>query len=102
MTILDTISPGLVLILGAFALPAARGAARRALVLGLPLVALGLVWLVPDGPVLRVDFLDYTLTPVKGSIMGRLFATVFALMSFAGGLYALAQARVVELSAAFI
>ena len=99
---LDVISPGLVLILGAFALPAARGVVRRALVLGLPLVTLGLVWLVPDGPVLTVGFLDYTLTPIEGSTLGRLFATIFALMAFAGGLYALAQARVVELSAAFV
>ena len=90
------------LILGAFALPAARGVVRRALVLGLPLVTLGLVWLVPDGPVLTVGFLDYTLTPIEGSTLGRLFATIFALMAFAGGLYALAQARVVELSAAFV
>jgi multicomponent Na+:H+ antiporter subunit D len=102
MTILDAISPGLVLILGAFALPAARGGVRRALILGLPLVTLGLVWLVPDGPVLTVGFLDYTLTPIEGTTLGRLFATIFALMAFAGGLYAMAQARVVELSAAFI
>ena len=102
MTMLDAFSPGLVLILGAFVVPAVRGVARRALVLGLPVVALGLVWLVPDGPVFTVGFLDYTLTPVEGSRMGRLFATVFALMAFAGGLYALGQARVVELSAAFV
>jgi multicomponent Na+:H+ antiporter subunit D len=102
MTILEAISPGLVLILGAFLLPAARGNVRRALVLGLPAVTLALVWLVPDGPALTLDFLDYTLTPVKGTTMGRLFATIFALMAFAGGLYGLAQARVVELSAAFV
>ncbi len=98
---IEAVPPGLVLIAGAFLLPATSGIARKALVLALPLVTLGLVWSIPDGPALTLVFLDYTLTPVEGSKLGRLFATAFALMAFAGGLYAVNQARVVELAAAF-
>ncbi|MFQ5984251.1 MAG: Na(+)/H(+) antiporter subunit D [Alphaproteobacteria bacterium] len=88
------------MIVGAFLLPATAGVARKALVLALPLVTLGLVWSIPDGPALTLPFLDYTLTPVEGTKLGRLFATVFALMAFASGLFAVNQARGVELAAA--
>ncbi|MCH7887805.1 MAG: Na(+)/H(+) antiporter subunit D [Proteobacteria bacterium] len=98
---IEAMPPGLVLIAGAFLLPATSGVARKALVLALPLATLGLVWSIPDGPALTLVFLDYTLTPVEGSRLGRLFATAFALMAFAGGLYAVNQARVVEIAAAF-
>ena len=98
---LDALSPGLVLIAGALLIPVSRGLARQALVLGLPLLTLVLVWRLPDGAHLTVGFLDYTLTPVAGSTTGRLFATAFAIMAFAGGLFALNQARTVELAAAF-
>ncbi|MEE8202873.1 MAG: Na(+)/H(+) antiporter subunit D, partial [Alphaproteobacteria bacterium] len=37
-----------------------------------------------------------------GTRLGRLFATAFAVMAFAGGLFAMGQARAVELSAAFV
>jgi len=93
--------PGLVLILGAFLIPAVRGRLRDALVLGLPLLTLAAVWMVPEGHVTTVPFLDYTLEPVAWSRVGRVFATVFSIMAFAGGLYALRIARVLELAAAF-
>ena len=70
----------------------------RAAVLVLPLVSLGLVWQVPDGVALAVPFLGYELALVKGDALSRLFATVFSLMAFAGGLFALNQRRTVELS----
>jgi multicomponent Na+:H+ antiporter subunit D len=72
------------------------------LVLGLPLVATALVWIVPDTPPLAISYLDYEIVPVEGTRLGRLFATVFGLMAFAGGLFALKQARTVELVAAYV
>jgi multicomponent Na+:H+ antiporter subunit D len=68
----------------------------------LPLVTLALVWSVPDGPVLQAPFLGYDLILVKGDKLSRLFAAVFAIMAFAGGLFALNQARATELAAAFV
>ncbi len=102
MSATSVFPPALVLVLGALALPLVRGHARSILVLALPLLTLWLVWQVPDGPAMTVGFLDYTLTPVKGDALGRLFATVFSIMAFAGGLFALKQSRVLELSAAFL
>ena len=93
--------PGLILVLGALALPLVRGALREALVLGLPLLTLAAVWMVPEGHVATLPFLDYVLEPVEWSKVGRVFATVFAIMAFAGGMYALRTARVLELTAAF-
>jgi multicomponent Na+:H+ antiporter subunit D len=56
---------------------------------------------VPDGVVLQAHYLGYELALLKGDALSRLFATVFAIMAFAGGLFALNQNRVVELAAAF-
>ncbi len=102
MTSIDTFPPGLVLILGAFLLPFLRGTLRNAWILLLPVFVLWLVWRVPDGPVLTFAFLDYTLTPVKGDVLSRLFAIIFAIMAFAGALFAMNQSRIVELTAAFV
>ena len=86
MTSIDAFPPGLVLILGAFLLPFLRGTLRNAWILLLPVFVLWLVWRVPDGPVLTFAFLDNTLTPVKGDVLSRLFAIIFAIMAFAGAL----------------
>jgi len=94
--------PGLVLAIGAMALPFLSGRARGAWTLALPLITLGLVWAVPDGSALSFDYLDYTLTPVKADPLGRLFAIIFALMAFGGGLFALNQKNPVEMTAAYV
>ena len=102
MTGISAIPPGLPLMLGALLLPLFGPRLRTVLVLGLPLLALVLVWQVPDGVALRVAFLNHELLPVSGDRLSRLFATVFAIMAFAGGLFALRQAHIVELVAALI
>jgi len=95
------ISPSFILIFGALLLPVVRGWARSALVLALPLITLAAIWQVGDGVQMTAQFLDYELELVDGSNLSRLFATIFAIMAFAGGLFALNQKRVIELSAAF-
>lgn len=97
---IDAIPPGLVLIAAAVALPFTRERARHALVLGAPLVVLALVWLVGDGAAAQLEFLGWTLDPVRADPLSRLFGTIFALMAFAGGLFALHQASTLELTAA--
>ena len=98
---MSSFPPGLLLILGALPIALLRGRARAALVLGLPLVALALVWLYPADFGWSTHFLGYTLTPLRVTTLGRVFATVFGLMAFVGGLFALRQARTLELAAAF-
>ncbi|MCK5383549.1 MAG: Na+/H+ antiporter subunit D, partial [Gammaproteobacteria bacterium] len=102
MTGISAIPPGLPLVLGALLLPLFGLRIRAALVLGLPLLTLALVWQIPDGVSLRFPFLEYELVPVSGDRLSRLFGTVFAIMTFAGGLFALNRARVLELVAALI
>jgi len=102
MSGIEVLPPAVVLIAGALLLPLCGPRLRAVAVLGLPLLALALVWQVPDGVSVRLSFLDYTLEPVTGDRLSRLFGTVFALMAFAGGLFALNHARLVELVAALV
>jgi multicomponent Na+:H+ antiporter subunit D len=46
------------------------------------------------------SYLGYALQPVRIDALGRLFATIFSIMTFAGTLYALKQKSVTELVAA--
>jgi len=98
---IDFLPPALILLFGALLIGPARGAWRTAVVLITPLLTLWFIWQVPDGVVTTAQFLKYTIEPVEGSPVRRLFATIFALMAFGGGLYAYRQARWYELAAAF-
>lgn len=102
MTASFIIPPAIALILGGLLLPFLRGPLRAAALLVVPIISLYLVWQVPDGIVLQAPFLGYELALVKGDALSRLFATVFSIMAFAGGLYALNQNRTTELAAAFV
>ena len=96
----DLLSPALILLLSALLTGLVRGHLRSAVVLLAPLVTLYAIWQVPDGVAGTLPFLDYYIEPVEGSAIRRLFATIFALMSFAGGLYAFRHASWHELAAA--
>ncbi|WP_413203824.1 Na(+)/H(+) antiporter subunit D [Rhodospirillum sp. A1_3_36] len=100
--IIEALPPALIMILAGLVLPLFSEQARKPIAVLSPLVALWAVWQIPNGPMMFAPFLDYTLIPVKGDSVGRLFATVFTLMGFAGGVFALKQPRVMELSAALI
>ena len=99
MTASAVIPPAAVLIVGGLILPLLHERLRQIALLLLPLVTLYLVWQVPDGVALEGRFLGYTLALVKGDALSRLFATIFAVMAFAGGLFALNQRNTVELAA---
>ena len=98
---IEYMSPALVLLIGAGLIGVVRGVLRSAVVLVAPLLTLALVWHVPDGVVLSLPFLDFSIEPVEGSAVRRLFAVIFALMAFVGGLYAYRQAAWYELAAAY-
>ncbi len=97
----ELFSPALIMIVAAIAIGPARGHLRTAIVLLAPLLTLWAVWQVPDGVQDTVKFLSYQIEPVEGSPLRRLFACVFALMAFVGGLYAFRLARWYELAAAY-
>ncbi len=94
--------PGLVLILGALALPWVSGTLRRSLLWVLPLITLLAVWSIPLGSHIALPFLGYSVHPVEATAGGRLFATIFCIMAFAGGLFAMGHARLTELVAAYL
>ena len=98
---IELLPPAWVLILGALLIAVTRGHVRSAVVLLAPLIALVEIWFVPDGVVTTVTFLGYEIQPLEGSPVRRLFATIFALMAFGGGLYAFRLAKWQELSAAY-
>ena len=95
------IHPGLVLLLGALALPFLRGIARNAAVMLLPLAAMLLLWQLPEGVLWQGQWLGYAVQPLVVDRLSRLFATIFILMAFGGGVYALGQPSRMELPAAF-
>jgi len=98
---IEWVSPALILLAASVLIGLTRGHWRTAVILFAPLLTLWAVWQVPDGVVSTVHFLDYEIEPVEGSPLRRLFATIFSIMAFTGGLFAFRQARWYELSAAF-
>ncbi len=97
----ELLSPALIMVAAALAIGPARGHLRTAVLLLAPLLTLWAIWQVPDGVQDTVRFLSYQIEPVEGSPLRRLFATIFALMAFVGGLYAFRLARWHELAAAY-
>jgi multicomponent Na+:H+ antiporter subunit D len=103
--------PGLILILGGLLLPLLRGAGPL-VALALPLLTLAAIWTIPGDLSVSMPFMgDYTLTILSWQPATAVFATIFALMAFAGALFAhpitgLASERgkrwQVELPAAFV
>jgi len=97
----EFLPPALILIAAAVLIGPARGHLRSAIILLAPLATLWVIWQVPDGVITTATFLDYQIEPVEGSALRRLFATIFALMAFVGGLYSFRQARWYELASGY-
>ncbi len=98
---LDILSPALIMVTAAILIGPCKGWLRNAILLVAPLLTLYAIWQIPDGVHGTVKFLSYYIEPVEGSPLRRLFATIFAIMAFAGGLYAYRLAKWYELAAAF-
>jgi multicomponent Na+:H+ antiporter subunit D len=96
------IPPGLFLIMAGLLIAITRGHARSILLLASPVVTLFAVWSVPDGGTYSTQFMGYEIAPVKGDALSRLFATIFAIMAFGGGLFSLNRKNSTELAAAFV
>lgn len=98
---LGMFSPALIMLIAAALIGLVKGHARTAVLLIAPLLTLWAIWQVPDGVQGTVKFLSYYIEPVEGSSLRRLFATVFAIMVFVGGLYAFRLAKWYELAAGY-
>jgi multicomponent Na+:H+ antiporter subunit D len=93
--------PAFILILGALLIAVARPGMRPVIVLATPLLTLWAIWQLPDGVLMTVRFLGYPIELVEASSVRRLFATAFAIMAFAGGLFGLRQAKWQETAASY-
>jgi len=94
--------PGLVLIAGGLLLAWLPRMMRATLAPILALAALVLAAQMPDGAFWQTGFLGNALTLVRSDRLARLFAIVFALMAFAGALYATNQRNRLEVPAALV
>ena len=94
---IDLAPPALLLIIGAFLVPLLPARIKSIVLLGLPLLALVWIWKLPINS-LEITVADGTHR-FNLFMLGRLFATVFAILSFVGNLFALRHARTLELSA---
>jgi multicomponent Na+:H+ antiporter subunit D len=97
----ELFSPAFVLLIAAVLICLVKGHARTAVILVAPIITLWAIWQIPDGVQGTIKFLSYNIEPVEGSPLRRLFATVFAIMVFVGGLYSFRIAKWYELAAAF-
>ena len=94
--------PALILVAGALLLPFLRGNARNIAVLSAPTIALIALWMLPEGKLWQIQWLDLQLAPLAVDKLSRLFATIFLLMAAVGGLFALRQTSKLEVPAAFL
>ncbi len=94
--------PGLWLIVGGLLLPLVPRSLRALWILLIPLAALARVWTLPDGVYGEAALLDYTLILINSDALARVFATIFTIMAFVGGLFALNQTSKVEVPAALV
>jgi multicomponent Na+:H+ antiporter subunit D len=82
------IPPGLITAVGAVLVPFLPRRLRSSAFLFLGLLALVLVFAIPDGTVRTLRVVDYTLVLVRMDALSRVFGTIFALIALAGGIYA--------------
>jgi multicomponent Na+:H+ antiporter subunit D len=82
-------NPALLLILGALPVPLLRGRVRSAWMLALPVAALAVLWLLPEGTSGSLTLLGLTLEPVRIDALSRLFATAFCIAALLAVIYGL-------------
>ncbi len=99
---INSLHPGLLLIVVALLLPIFKSKMRSLVLLISPLLSLWLIWLLPDGNSISISFLEQELQPLHSDKLSRIFSTVFSIMLFTGALYSYKQANIKELSAAFV
>ncbi|MEH1127198.1 Na(+)/H(+) antiporter subunit D [Micromonospora sp. CPCC 206061] len=84
-----TTSPALLLMVGALGVPLLRGWPRRVLMVALPIAALVVLWLLPEGTGATFEFLGLVLNPVRVDGLSRVFATGFLIAAVLTAVYAL-------------
>ncbi|MGB8952512.1 MAG: Na(+)/H(+) antiporter subunit D [Candidatus Aminicenantales bacterium] len=96
------IPPALFMVAGAALLPLLSRKLRSTAFLLFAFCSLYTACTLPDGAVLSVRFLNYTLLLTKVDALSRVFGIIFALIAFAGGIYAFHIKETAQQSAALL
>jgi multicomponent Na+:H+ antiporter subunit D len=80
--------PAIILILGAFVLPLLPERIRSTAFITFPLLALAMVWTMPEGNLLQTPFASYELQLLAVDGLSRIFGIIFSLITIIGGIYA--------------
>lgn len=86
---IESITPGILLIVGALAIPALRGRVQQAYMLLLPVAGLLQIFLLPNGYVQTVEMFGYELILIRVDELSRVFGYVFYIATFLSIIYAL-------------
>ncbi|HIF95846.1 MAG TPA: Na(+)/H(+) antiporter subunit D [Myxococcales bacterium] len=86
---IEAVPPGMILILGALAVPVLGGWVRKVYMLALPVLGFLQVVLLPADFLWTVQMFGYELTLVRVDELSRVFAYVFYIASFLSVVYAL-------------
>ncbi len=84
---IDSLPPGLILVLGALLVPFLRGKVQASWMLVLPCLAFYQLLRIPADYSMTVTFFDYTLTWVRVDKLSLLFGYIFCIAAFIGVLY---------------
>lgn len=85
----EMLHPSLFLFLGALGLPFLGGRARQAWLLFVPVVVIAAVLSLAHGEYGAREFMGLALTPMRVDALSLVFATVFAIITLVGAIYAL-------------
>lgn len=99
---IEILHPSLILVFSALILPLIPQKVRSPWFLLITFIALVCLWKLPEGSFLTVNFLNYKLILLKVDSLSKIFATIFALITFLGGVYAYHIKDPLQQSAALI
>ena len=86
---IDSLPPGIILLVGALILPLLKGRLQAAWTLLLPVLSLGQLLLLAQGHYGQIELFDYQLTMVRVDRLSLVFGYIFHIAAFLGALYAL-------------
>ena len=91
-----SLSPALILIIGAFLIPFIPKVARRPLMLALPVLAMLQLWDMPFGAHGQIELMGLKLTTLRLDELSLIFSTIFIIAAFLGVIYALHEDDLVQ------
>jgi multicomponent Na+:H+ antiporter subunit D len=89
LTMLEVLHPAVLLFMGAVVAPLLRGRARQAWLLLVPALVIWVVFTLPHGEYGVREVIGITLTPMRVDSLSLVFASVFAIVTLIGAIYAL-------------